>query len=296
MLKRLAIIAALTTSFMVPSNLATADTNIITNLAHVKENIQEPEKVVTAFERKTEPVSVSTSAIQEIKVEPILFQTRIIENENLPSGIRLIVKKGAYGTKTFFKAFKTSEKGNSTYPFYYDEITSLPVEEVIMQGIKTEIISGVSDKTIELETEKAAESKRIAEEAAAAKVAAEKLEKEKASSTYRNSNVPSDAPAGSITTPAENRAFAKSVLSAGEFECADKLVVRESEWKTTAENKSSGAYGVPQSLPASKLASAGADWRTNGKTQFKWMMSYVSERYGGSFCTALNHSYQKGWY
>ncbi|MFR4752745.1 MAG: transglycosylase SLT domain-containing protein [Enterococcus raffinosus] len=60
------------------------------------------------------------------------------------------------------------------------------------------------------------------------------------------------------------------------------IVNHESSWNPQAVNPSSGAYGLPQSLPASKLASAGSDWRTNPITQLKWMRNYVNERYGGA--------------
>lgn len=79
------------------------------------------------------------------------------------------------------------------------------------------------------------------------------------------------------------------------WSCLDTLVKRESGWRVNATNPSSGAYGIPQSLPASKLASAGSDWQTNPVTQLRWMLSYVNARYGG-ICNALAHSNQTGWY
>jgi len=57
----------------------------------------------------------------------------------------------------------------------------------------------------------------------------------------------------------------------------------------------SGAYGIPQALPGSKMASAGPDWRTNPATQIRWMISYVNERYGGS-CAAYHHRITVGYY
>lgn len=67
-----------------------------------------------------------------------------------------------------------------------------------------------------------------------------------------------------------------------EYAAIDYIVNHESSWNPQAVNASSGAYGLPQSLPASKLASAGSDWRTNPITQLKWMRNYVNERYGGA--------------
>lgn len=67
--------------------------------------------------------------------------------------------------------------------------------------------------------------------------------------------------------------------SESEFACLDKLWTKESNWRVNAENRSSGAYGIPQALPGSKMASAGADWRTNPATQIAWGLSYIANRY-----------------
>lgn len=80
-----------------------------------------------------------------------------------------------------------------------------------------------------------------------------------------------------------------------QFSCLVKLWERESNWRWNAENKSSGAYGIPQSLPASKMASAGPDWRTNPETQIRWGLGYISGRYGKP-CAALAHSDEHNWY
>ena len=74
-----------------------------------------------------------------------------------------------------------------------------------------------------------------------------------------------------------------------------KLWERESNWRWSATNKSSGAYGIPQSLPATKMASAGSDWRTNPETQIRWGVGYIDSRYG-SPCAALAHSDEHNWY
>ena len=71
--------------------------------------------------------------------------------------------------------------------------------------------------------------------------------------------------------------------------------MRESGWNPSAQNASSGAYGIPQSLPGSKMASAGADWATNPATQIKWGLGYIQDRYG-SPCGAWGHSESYGWY
>ena len=76
------------------------------------------------------------------------------------------------------------------------------------------------------------------------------------------------------------RSIAQSMLASygwgqGQFGCLNNLWTKESSWQVGATNPSSGAYGIPQSLPAGKMASAGADWRTNPATQIRWGLSYI---------------------
>ena len=81
----------------------------------------------------------------------------------------------------------------------------------------------------------------------------------------------------------------------GEFQCLVDLWTRESRWNHRALNKSSGAYGIPQSLPGKKMASAGADWETNPETQIDWGLGYIEQRYKTP-CRAWKHSEDNGWY
>lgn len=83
--------------------------------------------------------------------------------------------------------------------------------------------------------------------------------------------------------------------SGRQYDCLDILWNRESGWNVYATNPSSGAYGIPQSLPADKMASIAADWRTNPWTQIRWGLDYIRDVYGNP-CNALAHSYATGWY
>lgn len=100
--------------------------------------------------------------------------------------------------------------------------------------------------------------------------------------------------------PGSARAMAQEQMraygwGADEFSCLDALWMRESGWNYKADNPNSSAYGIPQALPGSKMASAGEDWLTNPATQIKWGLSYVAERYG-SPCNAKNYSDSHGYY
>ena len=80
-----------------------------------------------------------------------------------------------------------------------------------------------------------------------------------------------------------------------DFDCLVKLWNKESGWNPNAYNASSGAYGIPQALPGSKMASAGSDYQTNYKTQINWGLGYISSRYGNPQ-NAWNHAQSTGWY
>jgi hypothetical protein len=82
--------------------------------------------------------------------------------------------------------------------------------------------------------------------------------------------------------------------SSSQFSCLDPLWQRESGWNVYAANPD-GAYGIPQALPGSKMASAGADWQSNAATQIRWGLSYIQATYG-SPCAAWAHSQATGWY
>jgi hypothetical protein len=83
--------------------------------------------------------------------------------------------------------------------------------------------------------------------------------------------------------------------SASQFSCLQPLWNAESGWNASASNPSSGAFGIPQALPGSKMASAGADWQTNPATQIRWGLGYIRSVYG-SPCSAWSHEEAYGWY
>lgn len=80
-----------------------------------------------------------------------------------------------------------------------------------------------------------------------------------------------------------------------QYSCLYNLWQRESGWNVYAHNASSGAYGIPQSLPGSKMETHGSDWQTNPATQIAWGLDYIAGRYGTP-CGAWGHSESVGWY
>jgi hypothetical protein len=107
-------------------------------------------------------------------------------------------------------------------------------------------------------------------------------------------------PADVVVDPAAARAYAAGAVAARawgseQYDCLVNLWNRESGWRANAYNASSGAYGIPQALPGSKMSVSGADWRTNAATQIEWGLAYIGGRYGNP-CGAWQHSEDVGWY
>jgi hypothetical protein len=170
------------------------------------------------------------------------------------------------------------------------------------------LVDDTSAKTVAVQTA-VAEVDRIAAEqaaanAAAAAAAAKAAEAAKAAKATAPT-APAQASGGSRPSapsdPSGAQLIARDLMAAqygwgdDQFGCLVPLWARESGWNVNAYNSSSGAAGIPQALPGSKMASAGADWQTNPATQITWGLGYISGRYGTP-CAAWDHSESSGWY
>ncbi|MFE2130251.1 aggregation-promoting factor C-terminal-like domain-containing protein [Streptomyces amritsarensis] len=134
--------------------------------------------------------------------------------------------------------------------------------------------------------------------AEAQKAADEKAKREREAKEVASRSAARDAgdfAVQSSYTVAQVKAIAQQMVPAGQFQCFSNIINQESTWNYLAVNKSSGAYGLVQALPGSKMASAGADWRTNPATQIKWGLNYMEDRYG-SPCAAWTFHQANGWY
>lgn len=108
------------------------------------------------------------------------------------------------------------------------------------------------------------------------------------------------APAAGTPDPGTAMSIALEMVTArgwgtDQYDCLVALWNKESRWNVYAHNARSGAYGIPQALPGSKMATAGADWATNPATQITWGLGYIQARYGDP-CGAWAHSQRVGWY
>ncbi|MET9256754.1 transglycosylase SLT domain-containing protein [Streptomyces sp. NPDC048182] len=130
-------------------------------------------------------------------------------------------------------------------------------------------------------------------EQAAAEAKKRKAEEEAASRDAKRESV-SFSVQGSYST-GQIQSMARQMVPSGQFQCFSNIVDHESSWNYRAVNASSGAYGLFQALPGSKMSSVGADWQTNPATQIKWGLNYMNGRYG-SPCGAWSFWQANHWY
>jgi hypothetical protein len=145
--------------------------------------------------------------------------------------------------------------------------------------------------------QQAALRKREAARRAAAEAAADQAAQEQAQQQQEQSQA--TPPAAPVPSGSPQQ-IAMGMLgsygwSSSQFSCLDSLWNQESGWNVYATNPTSGAYGIPQALPGSKMASAGPDWQTDATTQIRWGLSYIQSLYG-SPCGAWAHEEADGWY
>jgi hypothetical protein len=103
--------------------------------------------------------------------------------------------------------------------------------------------------------------------------------------------LPAEAADGKV---AEAKAYAAKKLGTRQYRCLNSIIMRESHWNPLAHNRWSGAHGIGQALPATKMRRFGRDYMTSAVTQVRWMIVYVS-KYGGA-CGAWTFWQSHGWY
>jgi hypothetical protein len=149
-------------------------------------------------------------------------------------------------------------------------------------------------KDAEEAARKAAAQSAIEKKEAAEKAAKEAKEREEAEAKASRASA-GDFPIQSSYTIEQIQAMARQMVPADQFQCFSNIVDHESDWNYRAVNPSSGAYGLFQALPGSKMSSVGSDWQTNPATQIKWGLNYMNERYD-SPCGAWSFWQANHWY
>jgi hypothetical protein len=147
---------------------------------------------------------------------------------------------------------------------------------------------------------KAAAARQRAAAATAAAAAAAQQRQAAEQQAQQPQSEPSPAAPAPVVASGSAQQIALGMLgsygwSSSQMSCLVSLWNQESGWNVTASNPSSGAYGIPQALPGSKMASAGPDWQTDATTQIRWGLGYIKADYG-SPCGAWSHEEADGWY
>lgn len=112
----------------------------------------------------------------------------------------------------------------------------------------------------------------------------------------KGGNTPEPSGGSASTNAALGKQMAAKVGWTGaQWDALNNIVMAESGWDVHAQNPTSGAYGIPQALPGSKMASAGSNWQNSAGVQIAWMLSYIRARYGNPV-NAWNFHLAHGWY
>jgi hypothetical protein len=173
-------------------------------------------------------------------------------------------------------------------------VSALAIQHAALLKSEAAVVRADRAHAVRVAALKVAHKKLAAKHSAAKKRAAAREAAAREAAALRASR------AARSVRPGSNRALGRDLAAARgwgdvQFVCLDNLWSNESGWSQSAANTSSGAYGIPQAKPGSKMASAGSDWATNPRTQIAWGLSYIGGRYG-SPCGAWSTYQSKGWY
>ena len=220
--------------------------------------------------------------------EPQVHSTVKKETDSLPKGETKVETAGVDGlVRTTYEVTTQDGKEVSRTPVAQVVVTK-KVDEVVLVGTGEQ-----QDQQAQQAQQEAAQQAQSAGDGQAAQ----------ANGGSEGSNSSTPAPAanpGAGTDPDSAKAIARAMMAShgwgdSEFSCLESLWTRESSWNYQAENASSGAYGIPQALPGTKMSEVADDWATNPTTQITWGLNYISGRYGTP-CSAWAHSESVGWY
>ncbi|GAA1988401.1 hypothetical protein GCM10009718_27450 [Isoptericola halotolerans] len=204
---------------------------------------------------------------QVTKVKEIEHETRTKKSDQRYEDLDpKVQREGRPGSRTVVREITTVDGEEVSNKKIASMVTAEPVTEVLVQGTKER---PEPEPEPEPETASGSSSESSADSS---------------STSYSGSN-----------REIGQRMAADRGWTGSQWTCLENLWTKESNWSHTVANPSSGAYGIPQSLPGNKMAAAGADWQTNPATQITWGLDYIAGRYGTP-CGAWGHSQANNWY
>lgn len=235
-----------------------AERHVSTYALRVGELLEAERVTVTSADRVEPALTTLLTAASTVRVDHIQTTTAV-DRVPVPAGEQTVEDRTApAGTRTLARAGTAGERTITS------EVDTLAGVEVARRTISDEVTTAPVDAVWSVGTKK---------------------------------TVAAQAPTADAS---DVRALGASMAAdrgwTGEqWTCLEQLWDHESGWSPTAGNPTSSAYGIPQALPGSKMASAGADWRTNAATQITWGLGYIADRYTTP-CGALTAWSAKGWY
>lgn len=265
----------------------------------------------------------------------IPFTTRTVNDDTMYEGTQQVVQQGVNGAKTQNLRNTLADGQVESSEIINEVVTREPQEEIIHIGTKKKEeeepkpqeespkdsqndnsaqpnTESKQDNEASKKAQQEAEQKAKQEEAArqaaaeAARKAAEaeaqrKAQQEAQAQQRAQQQAQQQAQSGLWhPTPAQAQTYAQAAAAqygwtGDNWNALVWLWNRESGWRWNAENRSSGAYGIPQSLPGNKMATFGANWRDDAAIQINWGLNYIAKRYGSPL-GAQDHSRRTGWY
>lgn len=272
--------------------------DVVTSKTKVAEILEEKHIILLPEEKVTPEADKTVGADGEIIITEKTAQEEVAEavvssndsNEATVAELNLETVSKAYNPITEKIIVETEEIPYETITKKVTTSTKNTKEQVIRKGKK-----GKKEVTykVKYQNDKEIERKEISSKVIEEPV--DKIVQVRDKTTSRGSGA-----IRATGTKAQYQAYAKSKCQAYgwsnyDFDCLVSLWNKESGWNPLAHNSSSGAHGIAQALPASKMSSYGSDYMTNYKTQINWGLNYIKSRYG-SPSKAWSHSKAKGWY
>ena len=236
---------------------------------------------------------------EETRTAVVPYSTQTIIDSNLPEGQSEIRQQGVNGEKTQVYNVMYVDGVAESETLKSETVTTMAIDQIIAVGAAKSDTDKGSDKKSDSADNGKADSGSNSQHASSGNTGG---------GTNNNSGS-SGSDSGTTTTPsgrlwhatvAQAQAYAAGAAAqrgwtGNDWDCLVKLWNRESRWLWYAENASSGAYGIPQSRPADKMAAFGANYRDDAAVQIDWGLWYIAQAYG-SPSKAWQHSEQIGWY
>lgn len=251
---------------------------------------------------------------EETRTAVVPYSTQTIIDSNLPEGQSEIRQQGVNGEKTQVYNVTYVDGVAESETLKSETVTSMAIDQIIAVGAaKSDTDKGSDKKSDSADNGKADSGSNNQHESSnnnAGNTGGNNSGNTGNTGGGTNNNSGSSgSDSGTTTTPsgrlwhatvAQAQAYAAGAAAqrgwtGNDWDCLVKLWTRESSWLWYAENASSGAYGIPQSLPADKMAAFGANYRDDAAVQIDWGLWYIAQAYG-SPSKAWQHSEQVGWY